>query len=301
MKMTGMTICLILFQTVALTQCGAEKQTESLQHAVIWRITGDQLEKPSFLFGSMHLMDSADFFLHKTIIEQLKRSEMLVLETNMDDPDYQQAALQQAMMEEDTLSGLLDEESYRYINNFFMETYSVPLKVLDKMKPFYVASMITALSVDESTKSHETEFIRIAHEENMPVSGITTITSESEILGSIPMDEQISYLRKEIEKNRKGGQEERKTQLITAYYNGDLEKIESMMKESMADFPGIYTAMFVRRNQAWITLMEKRMIEGSCFFVVGVGHLPGESGLITLLRDEGYKVRPVNMDFWFHD
>ena len=47
--------------------------------------------------------------------------------------------------------------------------------------------------------------------------------------------------------------------------------------------------------------MEEMMRQQSCFFAVGVGHLPGESVLIRLLHDQGYRVKPVHMDFWFHD
>ena len=299
--MAGLAILCIVFQSLALTQCESNETGEPLKKAILWKITGETLNQPSYLFGSIHLLDSADFFLHKTVIEQLRRSDVLVLETNMDEPGYQQAALQQAMMEEDSLSGLLDTAAYREINDFFMDRYNIPLKALDKMKPFYVASMISALSADASTKSHETEFIRIAHEEDKPVRGIATIKTESEILGGIPMDVQVKYLLKEIEKNKEGSQEEKKEKLFDAYNQGDLVKIESLMMESVGAFPEIHNAMFIRRNQVWIPLMENMMIEESCFFVTGVGHLPGESGIIKLLREEGYNVRPVKMDFWFHD
>jgi uncharacterized protein YbaP (TraB family) len=35
------------------------------------------------------------------------------------------------------------------------------------------------------------------------------------------------------------------------------------------------------------------MKEKSFFFAVGAGHLPGESGIIALLRNQGFTVRPI--------
>ena len=39
--------------------------------------------------------------------------------------------------------------------------------------------------------------------------------------------------------------------------------------------------------------MEERMEQKPVFFAVGAGHLPGENGIIQLLRNHGYKVTPV--------
>jgi uncharacterized protein YbaP (TraB family) len=59
--------------------------------------------------------------------------------------------------------------------------------------------------------------------------------------------------------------------------------------------------MFTERNESWVPGMKRLMQKESCFFAVGAGHLAGESGLITLLRKEGYRVEPVHLDFWFHN
>lgn len=49
------------------------------------------------------------------------------------------------------------------------------------------------------------------------------------------------------------------------------------------------------RNRKWIPAIDSNIKECSCLIAVGAGHLPGEEGLINLLRKEGYDVRPVNI------
>ena len=49
------------------------------------------------------------------------------------------------------------------------------------------------------------------------------------------------------------------------------------------------------RNRKWIPAIDSNIKESSCLIAVGAGHLPGEEGLINLLRKEGYDVRPVNI------
>ncbi|NJO25532.1 MAG: TraB/GumN family protein [Bacteroidia bacterium] len=43
----------------------------------------------------------------------------------------------------------------------------------------------------------------------------------------------------------------------------------------------------------WIPVMEDAMKKNSNFFAVGAGHLPGENGVINLLRKAGYTLTPV--------
>lgn len=39
--------------------------------------------------------------------------------------------------------------------------------------------------------------------------------------------------------------------------------------------------------------MKELLPKQTTLFVVGAGHLPGEYGMINLLRESGYKVKPV--------
>jgi len=47
------------------------------------------------------------------------------------------------------------------------------------------------------------------------------------------------------------------------------------------------------RNKDWVQTMPAMMKKESLFVAVGVGHLAGEEGVINLLRQAGYKVKPV--------
>jgi len=170
-----------------------------------------------------------------------------------------------------------------------------------RMKPFYVASLIGALKPGEKRISYEEEFLRLAEEENKSVSGISTLEKESDILSSVNMDEQISYLIHEIEDYRNGKSDSLRKEMVSAYLSSDLNMIDKLTKGSLSDYKSIFEQMFVIRNQSWLKEMEDLMSNQRCFFAVGVGHLPGDAGLINLLRQQGYKVTPVNMDFWFHD
>jgi uncharacterized protein YbaP (TraB family) len=56
---------------------------------------------------------------------------------------------------------------------------------------------------------------------------------------------------------------------------------------------GYEDLLLINRNKNWIPVMEKAMSTQATFFAVGAGHLPGKDGIISLLRNAGYTVNPV--------
>ncbi len=51
----------------------------------------------------------------------------------------------------------------------------------------------------------------------------------------------------------------------------------------------------IGRNAHWLPKIEEKLQEGSCFIAVGLGHLKFQTGLIQLLKKEGYILKPVNL------
>ena len=65
------------------------------------------------------------------------------------------------------------------------------------------------------------------------------------------------------------------------------------MHANMGDMIEYKDVLLDNRNQAWIPKIKAMAAEKATLFAFGAGHLGGEKGLITLLRKEGYTVRPV--------
>ena len=286
---------------VTLSGCWKNAGEDSLKHSVIWRISGNELPGPSYLFGTVHLLDSNDLSLYPTILEQLKRSDVLVLENDLSDPAYQRRALAMAMMAHDSLDNILTPVQYEELQAFFMDEFNFPVTALNKMKPFYLASLIAALDAGENSGSHEEQLLRVARKEEKKIMGLASLEKETEILAAIPIHEQVEYLFDEIGLYRNGQAEAIRKDIHRAYQQADLTKIAGIIAASLKDHPAVFKQLFIARNESWIPAMTDMMKKQSCFFAVGVGHLPGEKGLLRLLQSEGYKLVPVHKDFWFHD
>lgn len=271
------------------------QKKKNLKNSLLWKISGNSLEKPSFLFGTVHVIDSAFYFLDETTVKQLQKSEKVVFENDLDEPGYQEQSLKLAMMENGSLSNYLTEEEFYRLQEFFKSEFNFPLAAIKKLKPFYAASVVDALSLSQNSTSYEAELLKLANKFNKEVLGITNPEIENEIIGQIPMTIQINQIWESVEEYK--NQYPRKQRILCAYQKRDLNKIYSIMLEGLEEDDIIYDVLFPRRHKIWIPNMLKLMEDNSCFFAVGVGHLTGEKGIIELLREKGLKVKPVNKDF----
>jgi len=300
-KITLAGLFLILVSAVPAFLSLEDGADDSLKNSVIWRISGKDLPGPSYLFGTVHVADTNEIPIHKTVIEQLLRSEILVFESDISDPEYPQKALKHALMENGSLDKILPTEKYTELKRFFREEFSFPLEAVNQMKPFHLASLIGALSMGDKQVSHEEELLNMARKKSIRTTGISTLEKESEILSRISLADQVEYLFDEIESYRSDRSETLRKEILQAYREADIEQIYSLVSVSLKDHPKVFEQLFHVRNASWIPQMISLMGAQSCFFAVGVGHLPGDQGIIRLLRDEGYKVVPVHKDFRFHD
>jgi uncharacterized protein YbaP (TraB family) len=82
-------------------------------------------------------------------------------------------------------------------------------------------------------------------------------------------------------------------EMFDAYKKQDLKKLEDLMVETDAGLAAFTDILLYRRNQNWVKKLKTLMAERSLVIAVGAGHLPGEKGVINLLRKEGYTVTPV--------
>src|SRR6266496_767709 len=59
-----------------------DKLSDKKYPSLLWEITGNGLQKPSYLFGTMHVSDKLAFHLGDSFYHAIKNVQMVALETN---------------------------------------------------------------------------------------------------------------------------------------------------------------------------------------------------------------------------
>jgi uncharacterized protein YbaP (TraB family) len=126
------------------------------------------------------------------------------------------------------------------------------------------------------------------------IKGLETMAYQLSIFDSIPYKLQAEQLAQYVKKNQTPEDSRKEfAELERAYRTQDLKKMEQLTMEDDMGVARFTDLLLYNRNQNWVTKMEPLMKEGTSVFAVGAGHLPGDKGILNLLRKMGYKVEPV--------
>ncbi len=280
-KLTLFSALIVCFISIATAQ----------ENTLFWKISGNGLEKPSYLLGTMHMLCNDEMVKKPALQDALSSSETVVLELNPTDPALLQEMQQLSVNPnfQNSYTGL-PEEDYKLLDEFLTVKYGSGLAQLGILKPFALTGMVTVgyFSCTEPF-SLETYFATKATTDNKPVIGLETAGFQISLFDKIPQDIQIQELIRGL-KNDQGKLE--LDQMLEIYISGDLNKLFGLMKENdlMTQFQ---KELLDDRNSAWIPKLEQLIRSGSAFIAVGAGHLPGEMGVIELLRKKGYTLEVV--------
>lgn len=270
-----------------------------LEKALLWKISGRDLTSPSYLYGTIHIIPSEDYFLPEGTLGAVGSSKKLVFEIDMKDMNdmgKQMGLISKAFMSDDlTLKDLYTDEEYTIVKDHF-EKMGIPLFFMERMKPMLL-TVFASGDIDPGdlqsgkAKSYEMELYELAQDSKMETGGLETIEYQMSVFDSIPYEEQAEMLLQTIEMGEEaaGGMEE----MVEIYKNQDIEGMQEMFKEEESGVEGHEDVLLTNRNKNWIPIMEKDMAVGSTFFAVGAGHLGGPEGVIHLLREAGYTLEAI--------
>jgi uncharacterized protein YbaP (TraB family) len=263
-------------------------------NSLLWEISGNGLQQPSYLFGTIHMICKKDFFLSDVAKEKFTSSKQIYLELDMDDPQLQVNMMRLMQLPAgESLKSKFGEKSSSKLDSFLNKEMSMRLAVFDRFKPMMLISLIAQriLSCTEM-ESYEMSFVKMASQQKKELLGLERIDDQVAVFDAIPDSAEIRSIINMI-----GNIDEQKVEfnrMVAFYRNQDLKALYKLMIES-PEMLGSQELLLDRRNQHWIPVMESAMKKSPTFFAVGAGHLPGNNGVIELLRKQGYTVNPVKL------
>lgn len=283
---------------VSLVTMASLAQSGTGNNTLLWKISGNGLEKPSYLFGTIHMLCADDAVLSKNMKKIIKDCDEVYFEVDMDNLFEMVGAMgKMKMIGDTTLKDLLTVEEYEKVKAYFDTKGSMlPFSMLETYKPMLAASTLQEGSLPcDNTAMMEQVIMEEAKIYKKKIKGMETMSYQAGVLDSIPYKLQAQQLLSYIESAGKDSKEDKQMEeMFKAYNNQDLQKLEELMVETDAGMAGFTDILLYHRNQNWVKKLKTLLPEKSILVAVGAGHLPGEKGVINLLRKEGYKVTPVD-------
>jgi uncharacterized protein YbaP (TraB family) len=280
-----------LFQSVILAVVSvfgftANAQTKPTENSLLWKVSGNGLTKPSYLFGTIHMICENDFVMKEKVIKAFEKTSKLALEVNMSDSN-EMAVFQKSAMSETLLTSKLSKEQQTDLNEILQKRVGIKIDQINNYTIMSVMSIVIAKSFGcGNLKFYEMEFMAKAKEKNTTIIGLETAQSQVNVLNNAYSDdEMIQYMKNYNEKESK--------ELVTAYIKEDIKAIYQLFNDPKFMSLKTKALLLDNRNIDWSIKMPELMKKESVFFAVGAAHLSGESGVINLLKKAGYTVKPV--------
>lgn len=261
-------------------------QTSNNKNSVLWEVSGNGLKKPSYLFGTIHMICGKDFVMWPKATEAFAKTSKLALEINMADPN-EMATAQQMAMGKEPLSKTLTTKQKADLEAILQKNGVGTLAQLDSYTLETVMSLLFMKSFGcPDLKFYEMEFITKANESSKPVMGLEKVAEQLEFLNqSFSDDEMIAYLQ-QIDANMC-------TEMVKQYISQDVDGLYQMMIEKDSMSTNTQKILLDNRNAKWVKIMPEMMQKESVFFAFGAAHLAGEKGVINLLKQAGYSLKPI--------
>ena len=266
---------------------------------LLWKVSGNGLQKPSYLFGTHHIADQTICDGIKGFNDAYNSVEHLYGEVDTDKMNGIATQLKvmtrMKLPKGQTLSSLYTEEQMKAIDAFVTEVMGVGAKSFDSYKPVMLSSSLQVFIAMklfpeyDAAKAIDSHMQTRAKKDKKVVKGLETIDFQLNLLYDEPIEKQAADLL-EMAENAKES-EESIIKLTELYRQQDLKGLWSLMMEDTE--PEEMEDLLFKRNRNWVEQMKEIMPSASAMFVVGAGHLPGEQGVIRLLENEGYKLEPV--------
>ena len=272
---------------------------------LLWKVSGNGLKEPSYIIGTHHVAPLSIKDSIAGLPAALEQAAQVYGEIKMKDmmnPDSL-ALMQQAMVlpGDVTLTSLYTPAQRDSVAAVVKKYLGVELQQLDKLKPAALTAQLSVILTLQHIPGYnpqeqlDTYFQQQAEAQGKKVGALETVALQTDVLYNSQSPAQqakslycmATHIPYNVEQTRA---------LTAAYMGQDIDAIQDITEARTGDDcdpePSELETLIYGRNEAWAKKMPAIMTEASTLFAVGAAHLPGERGVLQLLRDQGYTVEP---------
>ena len=276
---------------------------------LLYRISGRELASPSYILGTYHLapvsfVDSIPGL--RRVMAECQQTYGELLTSQMANTDSA-ALLQQAMMLPDgmTIDKILSSDEMTRLNAYMNKLLGMDLtnplmaQQMGKMTPVALSTNLSLLAFVKKNGTlggFDEYFQKESLAQGKGVGGLESISSQiNTLFKSMTLERQKEQLMCQVD--NADLYDEMTDAVIRAFYAQDIDAIKEAMdltlNNSCDGTQEEEDVMINNRNANWVEKMPALMVLRPTLFAVGAAHLPGEKGVLNLLRQVGYTIEGV--------
>ena len=291
-------ISILFFSTYSF---GQVKTKAEKYPSIFWEISGNGLKKPSYLFGTMHVSSKLAFHLSDSFYVAIRNAEVVALENNPeswqeDMNEYDMSAYYENSSGQNGLNAETPQ-NYFTIQSLRIGKYEKKLELALFMKPAVINNLLYRSNSEYGSDFEEDTYLDLyiyqtGNRLGKRIAGVEEYSESMRLMGEAYKDAAKEVNRKE--KSFDYDEEYSPAKLQEAYRLGNLDLLDSINKLN-SQSEAFDEKFLYQRNVIQANSIDAILKKYSLFVGVGAAHLPGERGVIELLRKKGYRLRPIFM------
>lgn len=259
---------------------------QSDDHALLWRIEGKALNSPSYLYGTIHITKRKVFYFTDSLYAAISATSGFALEVHPDSLTSLLLTEEGRSAANALLKEMVSGREFQSLDSDARKSLGSSLDSLSRTNNFLSkVHQLIPKSADDMPTFMDAYLYGIARSQGKQLAGLERAEDQWALL------EQLASRFDPRMILHMPGQDFSIDPLIQFYLAQDLPGIDSMFRRSQ-DSLGL--SIMEKRNHTMLRSMDSLLSLRSMFVAVGVAHLGGPDGLISLLRDAGYRVSPVH-------
>jgi uncharacterized protein YbaP (TraB family) len=267
-------------------------------NAIYWSIMdGDR--QAGYLLGTIHSEDPRVLDFPESFLQQLRSKQVFAMEMVPDLPTLTKLNEYMHYQDGTSLESHVGPERLVKVKKLLSSHYQVPADWLESMK---VWAVVMTLSIPPPKTGFFMDFslsLR-ASGSGLRVVGLETLDQQLSFLEDMPIVAQLELLDQALRDY--GRVRELHDQLVDGYLAGDLQVLKIEAEKQMDQLTPEAKTYFIEqgvdaRNHRMLESLLPLLAESPVFVAVGALHLPGDQGLVSLLRENGYILKPEPLPF----
>lgn len=261
--------------------------------SLLWKVTGKKIKSPSYLYGTIHIQDKKVFAYDNTVTDAMNSCDAFAMEILLDEVDPKESQEAVMLPNGKTLKDFMSADEYKMLDSAFKANTGQSLLMYSRLKPFFLNSIIMQSNMSQDMETAlDLHLLKTARSAGKSCYGVEKFMDQIHAIDAISIDDQIKMLVDAVKDTTENSEANQFDDLLDAYLTFNLEKALEMSNDT--SLPAEFNKIFlIDRNVGMAKNFAKIAKKQSLFCAVGAAHLPGEKGVIELLRKQGLIVEPV--------
>lgn len=261
----------------------------------LWRVTDG--EREVFIGGAVHILSSHDYPLPESYETAYRNSDVVVLEIDVtDQSEFTIEKLVERAVRKDgvTLRERLEPLTYFMLEDQLFQ-WGIPISAVENWHVPFVADLLVEIGLEllgYGLDGVDTAYGRRAKADGRPIMALETVDFQAELISGLYQGLENELILNRLDVIQTGRLETIIKEDVRAWREGDLNSIlENDIIPLQSSSPADYESLLAGRNRDWMPrILEMFLTDEVELVLVGVAHLPGQDGILTMLEEAGFSV-----------